>query len=164
MSVKFIDNNAFYGFRTRRTVASVLYQEYFPLTVNGKRLGLRTKSGKIARADAERRDAELIEMKLKHAIATKGSRCFHKDGSLKGISLLYKKERSGNVSPIYQIGIQSEIENKVICSSISINAHGEKGAWVKIVKAFCHHKNIKKNSVLYKKIMKARIALDHARI
>ena len=38
MSVKLLDNKAFYGYRVRRTVAGELYQEYFSLKKDGKRL------------------------------------------------------------------------------------------------------------------------------
>ena len=41
MSVKLIDNQAFYGFRVRRTVNGKLYQEYMSLKKAGKRLGPR---------------------------------------------------------------------------------------------------------------------------
>ena len=37
MSVKLLDNDAFYGYRVRRTVDAKLYQEYFSLKKNGKR-------------------------------------------------------------------------------------------------------------------------------
>ena len=45
MSVKLLDNQAFYGYRVRRTVDGKLYQEYFSLKDSGKRLtGAKKKS------------------------------------------------------------------------------------------------------------------------
>ncbi len=44
MSVKLLDNKAFYGYRVRRTVAGKLYQEYFSLKNGGTRLEGKLKS------------------------------------------------------------------------------------------------------------------------
>ena len=38
MSVKLLDNDAFYGYRVRRTVDAELFQEYFSLKSAGKRV------------------------------------------------------------------------------------------------------------------------------
>ena len=57
MSVKLIDNEAFYGFRVRRTVGGRLYQEYFSLKKSGKRLGVR-QTRAVERL-AQARDEEL---------------------------------------------------------------------------------------------------------
>ena len=43
VSVKLLDNEAFYGYRVRRTVNGKLYQEYFSLKKEGKRLGPRLR-------------------------------------------------------------------------------------------------------------------------
>lgn len=153
MSVKLLDNEAFYGYRVRRTVSGKLYQEYFSLKKNAKRMGPRLQ--KQVEKQAIARDQELIDeqkqMKKKH----KADRCFNHNGSVRGISYLMKTEKSGSVTPIFQVGIASELEEKVVCTSFSLNAHGQKQAWSKAVGAYAKHKLISKNSKLYKDLVKA---------
>ena len=153
MSVKLIDNDAFYGYRVRRTVDGKLFQEYLSLKKGGKRMGATAQKKVLSQAKA--RDLELEEAQRKAKERKKSERCFHTDGSVKGISFLKKKEKSGNLTPIFQVGIASELENKIVCTSFSVNAHGLKGAWEKAVAAFCEHKNIRKGSKLYKQILAA---------
>lgn len=150
MSVKLIDNEAFYGYRVRRTVNGKLYQEYYSLKKNGKRMGPRLK--KSVEKEAEARDAVLAEEQAKSKQKRKAELCFHDDGSVKGISYLMKTEKSGNHTPIFQIGIASELEGKIICTSYSINAHGKDIAWKKAVETYARHKKISKNSKLYKRL------------
>ncbi|MGB1906957.1 MAG: hypothetical protein ACPHN3_06470, partial [Spongiibacter sp.] len=57
MSVKLLDNKAFYGYRVRRTVAGELYQEYFSLKKDGKRL--EGRPAKAIEKEAIARDEEL---------------------------------------------------------------------------------------------------------
>lgn len=153
MSVKLLDNQAFYGYRVRRTVDGKLYQEYFSLKENGKRLNGTKK--KAIEAAAQARDQELERAQIKAREAAKGARCFNPDGSVKGISYLLKTEKSGNLTPIFQVGIASEVERKTVCTSFSLNAHGRDGAWEKAVDAYAKHKAIKRNSKLYKKLKSA---------
>ena len=153
MSVKLIDNDAFYGFRVRRAVNGRLYQEYFSLKKDGKRMGVRqTRSvEKLAQA----RDHELFLEQQKSKQRRKGELCFHPDGSVKGISFLVKTEKSGTRTPIFQIGIASQLEGKVVCTSYSINAHGADGAWRKAVNTYARHKKISRNSKLHQRLMAA---------
>ena len=153
MSVKLIDNEAFYGYRVRRTVDGKLYQEYFSLKKDGKRM--KPADRKQVEDTAKKRDAVLDEQQKKAKVARKAERCFHDDGSVKGISFLKKKEKSGNLTPIFQVGIASEVDNKIVCTSFSINAHGLKGAWERAVESYCQHKKIQKGSKLYKEIAAA---------
>lgn len=148
MSVKLIDNDAFYGFRVRRTVNGKLYQEYFSLKKAGKRLGPR-QTRSVERV-AEARDEELRIKQEKSRQRRKAELCFHEDGSVKGISYLIKTEKSGTRTPIFQIGIASELDGKIICTSFSINAHGANAAWDKAVETYARHKKISKGSKLYK--------------
>jgi hypothetical protein len=157
MSVKLIDNEAFYGYRVRRTVDGKLFQEYFSLKQNSKRLGPRLT--KNVEKTAQARDEEL---KLKQQRAKKrhrAERCFRGDGTVKGISYLVKTEKSGTQTPIFQIGIASELDHKIVCTSFSINAHGKDEAWRRAVTTFAKHKQIGKNSKLYKEIMGAMPAV-----
>ena len=153
MSVKLLDNEAFYGYRVRRTVNGKLYQEYFSLKKDAKRMGptLRKKVEKqaIARDEALGEEQKRIKQKLK------AERCFNSNGSVKGISYLQKTEKSGTVTPIFQIGIASELDSKIVCTSFSLNAHGKAGAWKMAVEAYAKHKKIAKGSKLFKKLLAA---------
>ena len=63
MSVKLLDNEAFYGFRVRRTVDGKLYQEYFSLKESGERMVGRAR--KAVEQSALRRDQELAQLQEK---------------------------------------------------------------------------------------------------
>ena len=151
MSVKLLDNDAFYGYRVRRTVNGKLFQEYFSLKKAGKRMGPRLQ--KQVEREAIARDEALADEQSKVKKKLKAERCFNSDGSVKGISYLLKTEKSGTVTPIFQIGIASELENKIVCTSFSLNAHGKQQAWRNAVNAYAKHKLISKNSKLYKKLI-----------
>ncbi len=161
MSVKLIDNEAFYGFRVRRTVDGKLYQEYFSLKGQGVRLQGRAR--KRVEQEAFRRDAELAELQTKMRERNKADRCFNSDGTVRGISYLLKTEKSGAVTPIFQLGIASELEQKVVCTSFSLNAHGTEEAWRKAVDAYARHKVIRKNTKLYKQLLAAKPGKDESR-
>ncbi len=154
MSVKLLDNKAFYGYRVRRTVAGQLFQEYFSLKQNGKRLDGRLK--KQVENEAVARDKELEVQQLRFLDETKEDRCFKADGSVKGISYLVKTEKSGNLTPIFQVGVASQIEKKTVCTSFSLNAHGSDEAWKKAVDAYAKHKGIHKNSKLFQRLIEAK--------
>ena len=64
-----------------------------------------------------------------------------------------KTEKSGTLTPIFQVGIASELENKVVCTSFSLNAHGKELAWRRAIEAYAKHKIIAKKSNLYKKLL-----------
>jgi len=153
LSVKLLDNDAFYGYRVRRTIDGKLYQEYFSLKNNGERL--QGRSRKQVEQQALRRDEELAQMQEKARERMKADRCFNSDGSVRGISYLLKTEKSGSVTPIFQIGIASELESKIVCTSFSLNAHGTKEAWRKAVDAYAKHKVIRKNTKLYRQLLAA---------
>jgi hypothetical protein len=151
VSVKLLDNEAFYGYRVRRTVNGKLYQEYYSLKRAGKRLGPKLR--KAVESEAVARDDILSEEQKRVKKQLKASRCFNADGSVKGISYLLKTEKSGTVTPIFQVGIASELESKIVCTSFSLNAHVKDLAWDKAVEAYAKHKVIGKNSNLFKKLM-----------
>ncbi|HUH37438.1 MAG TPA: hypothetical protein VL027_05785 [Spongiibacteraceae bacterium] len=153
MSVKLLDNEAFYGFRVRRTVDGKLFQEYFSLKRAGKRLSGRALAQVERRARA--RDRELAALQAAARERLRAERCFNDDGTVRGISYLLKTEKSGTVTPIFQIGIASELENKVVCTSYSLNAHGREQAWRKAVDAYARHKVIRRNTKLYKRLLGA---------
>ena len=154
MSVKLLDNKAFYGYRVRRTVAGELYQEYFSLKKDGKRLDGRAM--KVVEKEAIARDEELEAQQRRFLEETKEDRCFKPDGTVRGISYLLKTEKSGNLTPIFHVGVASKLENKTVCTSFSLNAHGSEEAWQKAVEAYARHKSIHKNSKLYQRLLKAK--------
>lgn len=153
MSVKLLDNNAFYGYRVRRTVNAELFQEYFSLKKGGKRLNGTTK--KKIEKEAANRDDELAISQAKAKRANKAARCFNANGSVRGISYLVKTEKSGTKTPIFQVGIASESDGKIICTSYSINAHDKDLAWKMAVDTFAKHKSIGKSTKLYKELIAA---------
>lgn len=153
MSVKLLDNAAFYGYRVRRTVNGKQFQEYFSLKQDGERLQGRAK--KMIETTALRRDEELARLQNKTRERLKADRCFNDDGSIRGISYLMKTEKSGSVTPIFQLGIASELENKIVCTSYSLNAHGSEEAWRKAVDTYARHKVIRKNTKLYRQLLAA---------
>jgi hypothetical protein len=160
MSVKLIDNEAFYGYRVRRTVNGKLYQEYFSLKKAGKRLGPRQT--RAVEKVAEARDEELRIEQEKSRQRRKAELCFHPDGSVKGISYLIKTEKSGTRTPIFQVGIASELDKRIICTSFSINAHGSDVAWSKAIDTYARHKKISKGTKLYKKLAASMPAIKAA--
>ena len=153
MSVKLLDNDAFYGYRVRRTVDAELFQEYFSLKSAGKRV--RGAARNKIHSLAQERDDELLEQQIKAKKAKKAQRCFNENGSVKGISFLLKTEKSGTETPIFQVGIASDVEEKIICTSYSINAYGKDLAWKKAVDTFAKHKAIGKGTKLYMQLLAA---------
>lgn len=153
MSVKLLDNDAFHGYRVRRTVDGKLFQEYLSLKKDGKRL--RGAARKRVENAAMRRDKELAAEQAKAKQANKADRCFNSNGSVRGISYLVKTEKSGTKTPIFQVGIASEVDGKIICTSYSINAHGKDKAWTLAVETYAQHKGISKGSKLYKQLLAA---------
>lgn len=153
LSVKLLDNEAFYGFRVRRTVNGTVFQEYFSLKDQGARL--QGRALKRVEQQALLRDQELLLLQQKGRAQKKGERCFNEDGSVRGISFLRKSEKSGSVTPIFQVGIASELEDKIVCTSFSLNAHGKDEAWRKAIDAYAKHKVISRNSKLYKQLLAA---------
>lgn len=154
MSVKLLDNEAFYGFRVRRTVDGKLYQEYFSLKESGERMVGRAR--KTVEQSALRRDQELAQLQEKMRERNKADRCFNIDGSVRGISYLLKTEKSGAVTPIFQLGIASDLEQKIVCTSFSLNAHGGEEAWRKAIDTYARHKVIRKNTKLYRQLLAAQ--------
>ena len=153
MSVKLRDNKAFHGYRVRRTVAGKLYQEYFSLKTGGARLEGKQKND--VEKEALARDAVLEAEQQRYLDETKEDRCFKSDGTVRGISYLLKTEKSGNLTPIFQVGVASKVENKTVCTSFSLNAHGSDDAWNRAVEAYAKHKSIRKNTKLYQRLLKA---------
>ena len=76
-------------------------------------------------------------------------------GRVRGILFRMKTEKSGTKTPVFQIGIMSTLESKIVNTTVSINLHGLNGAWEKAVEFYAKHKKINRKSASYKQLMKA---------
>ncbi len=67
-------------------------------------------------------------------------------GRVRGILFRMKTEKSGTKTPVFQIGIMSTLESKIVNTTVSINLHGLNGAWGKAVEFYAKHKKINRKS------------------
>ncbi|MEM7077780.1 MAG: hypothetical protein AAF513_04030 [Pseudomonadota bacterium] len=151
MSVELLDNPRFHGFRVRRQIEGKTYQEYYSLKENGKRLrGARRAEIK---AEAEARDSELAGIQQKSRDRADKEIAFDDSGQVKGILCRLKREKSGSMTPVFQVGIMSRETDKIVNTTVSLNKHGIAAAWEKAVDFYCRHKKISKRSKVYKDLM-----------
>lgn len=153
MSVELLDTPRFHGFRVRRQIAGKTYQEYFSLKAEGKRL--RGPKRASIREQAELRDAELE--RLQTAAREKAAREVDIDakGHVRGILFRLKREKSGTRTPVFQIGIMSAREGKIVNTTVSINRHGLEDAWKRAIDFYAEHKNINKRARAYRDLQGA---------
>ena len=154
MSLELLDTARFHGFRVRRQIAGRTYQEYFSLRKNGKILSGSEKTK--VKALAEKRDLVLERMQVKARAEAAKLAIFSKSGKVRGILFRMKKEKSGSLTPVFQIGIMSDRLQKIVNTTVSINMHGLKTAWQRAVDFYAFHKCISKQSVIYKKLLRYR--------
>jgi len=154
MSVELLDTSRFYGYRVRRQIGGKTYQEYFSLKKNGKRIAGEARA-KIKKS-AERRDVVLEKEQGKAREAAALAAIFDKGGKVRRILFRMKTEKSGTRTPVFQIGIMSSREDKIVNTTVSINLHGLAGAWKSAVDFYVHHKKISRQSPLYRKLLKAQ--------
>jgi hypothetical protein len=154
MSVELLDTPRFHGFRVRRQIEGKTYQEYFSLKENGKRI--RGPKRDAIRKKAEVRDAELASTQRR--AKDKAAKEVHVDdnGRVRGILFRMKTEKSGSKTPLFQIGIMSTLEDKIVNTTVSINLHGLEGAWKKAVDFYAKHKKISRKSKAYSDLLKAQ--------
>jgi len=154
MSVELLDTPRFHGFRVRRQIAGKTYQEYFSLKAEGKRL--RGPKRAAIREQAELRDAELE--RLQSAAREKAAREVDIDakGHVRGILFRLKREKSGTRTPVFQIGIMSAREGKIVNTTVSINRHGLDDAWQRAIDFYAEHKKISKRSRAYRELQGAK--------
>ena len=127
MSVELLDSPRFYGYRVRRQIGGKAYQEYLSLIKGGKRL--KGKHRVLIKNQAEQRDAELKKLQSKNKRRLDKTVKVNAKGQVKGILFRMKKERSGRPSPVFQVGVLSRLNEKVVSTTVSINRHGLAGAW-----------------------------------
>lgn len=154
MSVELLDTPRFHGFRVRRQIAGKTWQEYYSLKENGKRI--RGPRRTEIRARAQARDDELARQQ--QAAREKSAREVHigPDGRVRGILFRMKTEKSGTRTPVFQIGIMSSLENRIVNTTVSINLHGLEDAWKRAVEFYAHHKKISKRSRAWRDLLAAR--------
>jgi hypothetical protein len=154
MSVELLDTPRFFGYRVRRQIAGKTYQEYFSLKEDGKRLRGERRSQVKAQADA--RDAALvIEQQALQRRRAKEVRV-DDNGQVRGILCRLKAEKSGNRTPVFQIGVMSLPENRIVNTTVSISKYGIEDAWQRAVDFYAKHKNLSKRSGAYKSLVAAR--------
>ena len=153
MSVELLDTPRFHGYRVRRQINGKTYQEYFSLKVDGKRM--RGAERNTVKLQAEARDSELSEQQK--LAKEKNAREVRVDarGRVRGILFRMKTEKSGTKTPVFQIGIMSTLESKIVNTTVSISLHGLEGAWQRAVDFYSEHKKIAKRSKPYQELIKA---------
>lgn len=154
MSVELLDTSRFYGYRVRRQIGGKTYQEYFSLKQNGKRI--RGEDRNKVKKKAESRDLVLQRSQTKARVEAAKTAIFDKSGKVRGILFRMKTEKSGTRTPVFQIGIMSAKDGKIVNTTVSINLHGLAGAWKKAVDFYVLHKKISKQSTIYRKLLKVQ--------
>lgn len=153
MSVELLDTPRFFGYRVRRQILGKTYQEYFSLKENGKRL--RGERRAQIKARAEDRDEALARQQ--HSLQQKRAKEVRIDsnGQVRGILCRLKAEKSGNRTPVFQIGVMSLLENRIVNTTVSINKFGVAEAWRRAVEFYARHKKISKRSAAYRALLDA---------
>lgn len=153
MSVELLDTPRFYGYRVRRQILGKTYQEYFSLKDNGKRIRgdrrARVKALAEARDDELARQQESLQRKRAKEVRIDG------DGQVRGILCRLKAEKSGTRTPVFQIGVMSLLENRIVNTTVSINKFGVEEAWRRAVDFYARHKKISKRSSAYRSLLEA---------
>jgi hypothetical protein len=154
MSVELLDTPRFFGYRVRRQILGKTYQEYFSLKDNGKRV--RGERRARVKASADARDGELARQQ--ETLQRKRAKEVRIDGNgqVRGILCRLKAEKSGNRTPVFQIGVMSLLENRIVNTTVSINKFGVEEAWRRAVEFYARHKNISKRSGAYRSLLEAR--------
>lgn len=154
MAVELLDTDRFHGFRVRRQIAGKTYQEYYSLKHDGKRI--KGPARATVRALAEARDAELA--RLQKAARDKADKTVRVDakGQVRGILCRLKTEKSGTLTPVFQIGVKSRLENKIVNTTVSISRYGATDAWRRAVDFYALHKGISKRSRAYGDLLAAQ--------
>ena len=151
MSVELLDSPRFYGYRVRRQIGGKAYQEYLSLIKDGKRL--KGMHRILVKNQAELRDTELKKLQSKNKKKLDKTVKFNGKGQVKGILFRMKKERSGRLSPVFQVGVFSRLDDKVVSTTVSINRHGRVAAWQRAVNFYCEHKLVSKRTKAYEQLI-----------
>lgn len=151
MSVELLDNPRFYGYRVRRQIQGKTYQEYFSLKQNSKRL--RGAARAEVKAVAEARDETLKGLQRKNRDKKDREISYDPTGQIRGILCRMKREKSGTMTPVFQVGVMSRVREKIVNTTVSIAKHGRVEAWERAVDFYCEHKGIGKRTKVYKDLI-----------
>jgi hypothetical protein len=154
MSLELLDSPRFYGYRVRRQIAGRSYQEYFSLKADGKRL--RGEARSRVKEMAEARDAELAALQETEQRKRAREVRVYRNGQVRGILCRLKAEKSGNRTPVFQIGVMSLPENRIVNTTVSISKYGVEEAWQRAVEFYAWHKNLSKRSAAYRSLLASR--------
>jgi hypothetical protein len=153
MTVELLDTPRFHGFRVRRQIAGRTYQEYFSLKADGVRI--RGERRDAIRRRAEARDAELAQEQKSAREATAREVRIDARGRVRGILYRMKTEKSGRRTPVFQIGIMSTRDGRIVNTTVSIGLHGLSTAWQRAVDFYAEHKQIPRRSKAFRDLLAA---------
>ena len=125
--------------------------EYFSLKENSKRLRGAKRAEIKAVADA--RDEELKVLQQKNRDKKDREIELDPSGQIRGILCRLKKEKSGTMTPVFQVGVMSRLRGKIVNTTVSITRHGRVEAWQRAVDFYCEHKKIGKRTKTYKELI-----------
>jgi hypothetical protein len=66
-----------------------------------------------------------------------------------------KQEKSGTRTPVFQVGIHSFVEHRIVNTTVSITRHGLTGAWRRAIDFYALHKKIGPRSKSFKALLAA---------
>jgi hypothetical protein len=74
---------------------------------------------------------------------------------VRGVLFRLKQEKSGTQTPVFQVGIHSFVEQRIVNTTVSISRHGLTGAWRRAIDFYALHKKIGPRSKAYKSLLDA---------
>jgi hypothetical protein len=153
VSVELLNSPRFYGYRVRRQIDGRTFQEYFSLKKDGKRI--RGPERAALKVQAEERDQELKALQQKSREGLARRRAVDEKGRVRGVLFRLKQEKSGTQTPVFQVGIHSFVEQRIVNTTVSISRHGLTGAWRRAIDFYALHKKIGPRSKAYKSLLDA---------
>ena len=154
MSVELLDTPRFHGFRVRRQIDNKTYQEYFSLKQDGCRL--RGPARAVVRQRAEARDAELASTQRLAKLRSAADVRLDERGRVRGILFRRKVEKSGSVTPTFQVGLASVLEGRLVNTTVSIKQHGFDEAWRRAVAFYARHRGVAPGSKTHRRLLGAK--------
>jgi hypothetical protein len=137
----------------RRQIDGRTFQEYFSLKKDGKRI--RGPERAALKVQAEERDQELKALQQKSREGLARRRAVDEKGRVRGVLFRLKQEKSGTQTPVFQVGIHSFVEQRIVNTTVSISRHGLTGAWRRAIDFYALHKKIGPRSKAYKSLLDA---------
>jgi hypothetical protein len=153
VSVELLNSPRFYGYRVRRQIDGRTFQEYFSLKKDGERI--RGPERAALKVQAEERDQELKALQQKSREGLARRRAVDEKGRVRGVLFRLKQEKSGTQTPVFQVGIHSFVEQRIVNTTVSISRHGLTGAWRRAIDFYALHKKIGPRSKAYKSLLDA---------